>query len=82
MQLGVITKLFPETEHGEITRQGGEPAHFHKQCLWNVRFQELSEHQAVEFEVQPSSRGTLAFHIRPVFVGPDMSLEADGGRYG
>jgi cold shock CspA family protein len=81
MHVGVITKLFRETEHGEITRPGGALAHFHKQCLWDIRFQELSEDQAVEFEIQPSSRGTLAFHIRPVSRS-EISAEANGGRYG
>ena len=64
MHVGTITKLFHDKEHGLITASGGDEAHFHKHCLWDTRFNELTEEQQVEFEMQPSTKGFLAFHIR------------------
>jgi len=66
MHVGTITKLFHDKEHGLIRDKNGEEAHFHKHCLWNIQFKELLEKQAVEFEIQPSTKGFLAFHIRPL----------------
>ena len=65
MQIGAISKLFPEEEYGKIITKGGEEAHFHKGCLWNTQFTELTEGQDVEFEMQSSHKGNLAFQIRP-----------------
>ena len=65
MQLGTISKLFHEEEYGKIMTVNGEEAHFHKGCLWDTQFEELIKGQGVEFEMQPSRRGQLAFHIRP-----------------
>ena len=64
MQTGVILELFPLGEYGKIGI-GKEEAHFHGQCLWGVRFSELFKGQDVEFEIQPTHNGYLAFHIRP-----------------
>ncbi len=65
MQIGTISKLFPDGEYGKITTEHGQDAHFHKGCLWNVQFTELTEGQDVEFEIQESYKGYLAFQIRP-----------------
>lgn len=65
MQTGIISKLFHDKEYGKIRTENGEEAHFHKECLWDIQFGELTEGQAVEFEVQPAYKGYLAFHIRP-----------------
>ena len=65
MHVGNISKLFHETEHGSIRTKEGEEAHFHKHCLWATQFGELKEGQEVEFEIQPSRKGQLAFQIRP-----------------
>lgn len=65
MHIGHITKLFPDKEYGFIRSKSGEEAHFHKGCLWNIQFAQLKEGQGVEFEIQPSYKGFLAFHIRP-----------------
>ena len=65
MYLGNIAKLFREKEYGSIRTKNGEDIHFHKLCLWNTPFTELIEGQEVEFEMQPFSKGFLAFHIRP-----------------
>lgn len=65
MQLGNITKLFQDKEYGSIRTKNGEDVHFHKHCLWDIEFTQLTEGQEVEFEIQPSYKGFLAFHIRP-----------------
>ena len=69
MQIGSITKLFYDKEYGSIRTKSGEDAHFHKQCLWDIQFADLSEGQEVEFEIQPSYKGFLAFEIRPSVRG-------------
>ncbi|MCA9407505.1 MAG: cold shock domain-containing protein [Candidatus Omnitrophica bacterium] len=66
MYVGKVSKLFPDKGYGSIRTTDGENVHFHKQCLWDIEFDELTEGQEVEFEVQPSYKGYLAFHIRPV----------------
>ena len=65
MHLGNITKLFQDKEYGFIRTKKGEDIHFHKFCLWGTQFKELKEGQEVEFEMQPSYKGFLAFQIRP-----------------
>lgn len=65
MQIGTILKLVHDGEYGKIRTNNGEEAHFHNGCLWNIQFTDLTEGQGVEFEVQPSYKGQLAFHIRP-----------------
>ncbi len=64
MQVGTISKLFHDREYGKIKTKDGEEAHFHKGCLWDIQFTELTEGQGVEFEMQPAYKGHLAFHIR------------------
>ena len=64
MHVGNITKLFPEKEYGSIKTKSGKDLLFHKECLWDIQFAELAEGQEVEFEIQESHRGLLAFHIR------------------
>ncbi len=65
MQIGTISKLFRDREYGKIKTNNGEDAHFHKECLWDTEFAELTEGLGVEFEIQPAYKGNLAFHIRP-----------------
>jgi len=65
MQAGTISKLFRDKGYGCIRMANGEDVHFHKHCLWDIAFQDLQENQMVEFEIQPSYKGFLAFHIRP-----------------
>ena len=65
MQKGNITKLFYEKEYGSIMTDNGDEALFHKECLWDTAFADLSEGQEVEFEIQTAHKGFLAFHIRP-----------------
>lgn len=65
MHTGNITKLFYKKEYGSIKTKSGEDVHFHKYCLWDIEFAGLMEGQEVEFEMQPSFKGLLAFHVRP-----------------
>lgn len=65
MEKGTISKLVHDKEYGKVRTNTGEEAHFHKNCLWNIQFSELTEGQGVEFEIQPSTKGQIAFHIRP-----------------
>lgn len=74
MLVGNITKLFHDKEYGLIRTASGEDVHFHKQCLWDIQFTELTEGQGVEFEIQPSHKGHLAFHIRPHIPGPFVEI--------
>ncbi len=64
MQRGIVSKLFRDKEYGKIRTSKGEDAHFHQECLWGIRFGDLTEGQKVEFEIQPSYKGFLAFQIR------------------
>lgn len=64
MQIGIISQLFQDKEYGKIKINGGEEAHFHKHCLWGIKFKDLVKGQKVEFEVQPADKGPFAFHIR------------------
>ena len=68
MQIGTISNLVRDREYGKIRTDSGEDAHFHKECLWDVPFIELTVGQQVEFELQNSYRGFLAFHIRPYVI--------------
>jgi len=65
MHVGIISKIFHDKEYGKIKTGAGEDLHFHKGCLWDTPFIELMEGQEVEFEIQPSYKGGLAFHVRP-----------------
>lgn len=65
MHVGHISKLFLDKEYGSIKTKNGDEALFHKQCLWDTEFADLSEGQEVEFEIQNSHKGFLAFQIRP-----------------
>ncbi len=64
MHLGTISKLYHENEYGKIMTSGGQEVHFHKACLWNTLFEDLSEGDHVEFEMEPAHKGFRAFHIR------------------
>ena len=65
MHVGNVIKLFHDGQYGKVKSRSGEEAHFHKGCLWDIQFAELTEGQGVEFEIQSSYKGNLAFHIRP-----------------
>ena len=64
MHAGTVTSLVPQKEYGSVQTKDGIEAHFHKHCLWDVQFKDLKEGQEVEFEIQPTHKGFLAFHLR------------------
>jgi cold shock CspA family protein len=66
MQIGNIVQLFQDKEYGFIRTKSGEIVHFHKNCLWGIRFDELSEGQEVKFFSQLVHKGLLGFEIQPV----------------
>ncbi len=63
METGRISKLFQEKRYGKILMQDGVEAHFHEQCLWNVRFDDLTEGQEIDFRVQRTHNGMLASEL-------------------
>jgi len=65
MPTGKIVQLFRDKEYGLIEASDGAEVHFHSKCLRDVRFDELSEGQAVEFLMQITHKGLLGFEIRP-----------------
>ncbi len=68
MHTGNVTRLFHDKQYGLIKTAEGGDVHFHKYCLWNIQFADLTEGQEVEFELQATNKGSLAFHIRPYGV--------------
>jgi len=66
VHFGNVIKLFPDKEYGSIRTKDGAEVHFHKQCLWDCRFDELYESQEVQFQMQDTGHGYLGFEIRPV----------------
>jgi len=65
MEKGKVKRIIQEKEYGFIEMEGEEELLFHKQCLWNIDFQDLQQGQKVEFEVVNAYHGRLAFHVRP-----------------
>ena len=65
MDVGKITKIFYDKGYGSIRTRGGADVHFHKNCLWDIRFDELTEGQEVDLETQIAYNGLLGFNIRP-----------------
>jgi cold shock CspA family protein len=62
---GHVSKLFHDKQYGLIRTESGSDALFNIHCLWDTQFTDLIEGQTVEFEVQTTHNGSLAFHIRP-----------------
>ena len=77
MHVGNVTKLFPDKEYGAIRTKNGKDVHFHKHCLWDVQFAELTEGQEVELEIQASYKGFLGFHIRPRIENKEHSCKLE-----
>jgi len=64
MQTGNIVQLFRDKEYGKIKTKGGEAVHFHKNCLWGIKFDELSDGQEVKFQTQITRKGLLGFEVQ------------------
>ena len=65
MQTGHIVQLFRDKEYGLIRTKGGEAVHFHKNCLWGIRFDDLVEGQLVKFFTQVTHKGLVGSEIGP-----------------
>ncbi len=65
MHTGKIKKLVRERGFGFIDDNDGRELFFHQSSLLDARFDDLSEDQGVEFEVENSPKGPRAINIRP-----------------
>ena len=64
MHTGRIKKLLREKGFGFISDTDGRELFFHQSSLIDVKFDELSEDQIVEFEVEQSDKGPRAINMR------------------
>ena len=64
MHTGKIKKLVRERGFGFISGTDGREIFFHQSSLVDLKFETLSEEQAVEFEVEKSPKGPRAVNIR------------------
>lgn len=66
MHTGKIKKLVRERGFGFISDTDGSEVFFHQSSLMDVKFDALSEEQAVEFEVEKSPKGPRAINVKVV----------------
>ncbi len=66
MHKGKIKKLVRERGFGFISDTDGNEVFFHQSSLIDVKFEGLSEEQAVEFEVEKSPKGPRAINVKVV----------------
>ena len=64
MHTGKIKKLVGERGFGFISDTDGREIFFHQSSLIDVKFDALSEEQAVQFEVENSPKGPRAIDVR------------------
>lgn len=64
MHTGTIKKLVSDRGFGFINDTDGREVFFHQSSLMDIKFDALSEGQAVEFEVEKSPKGPRAINIR------------------
>ncbi len=64
MHTGKIKKIIGERGFGFISDTDGREVFFHQSNLVDVKLSELSESQAVEFDVENSQKGPCAINIR------------------
>lgn len=64
MYTGKIKKLVRERGFGFIDARDGREIFFHRNSLLNIKFESLNDDQAVEFDVQKSHKGPVAFNMR------------------
>ena len=64
MHNGKIKKLVRDRGFGFIIDTDGREIFFHQSSLIDLKFEALSEEQAVEFEVEKSPKGPRAVSIR------------------
>lgn len=63
MHTGKIKKIVRERGFGFISDTDGRDLFFHQSSLVDAQFDNLSEEQSVEFEVEKSAKGPRAINI-------------------
>ncbi len=66
MQTGTIKKLIRDRGFGFISATDGREIFFHRSGLVEANFDDLSEGQEVEFEVEKTPKGPNATDVRLV----------------
>lgn len=64
MHHGKINRLFRERGYGFIRDVDGRDIFFGVHSLVGLKFDELAEDQKVEYDVEKSRKGPLAFNVR------------------
>jgi len=64
MHTGKIKKLVRERGFGFISDTDGREVFFHQSSLVDAKFEDLSEDQAIEFEIEKSPKGPRAIDIK------------------
>jgi cold shock protein len=63
MHEGIVKKLVRDRGFGFINDTDGREIFFHKSSLVETRFEELTEDQAVEFDVEKADKGPRAINV-------------------
>ncbi len=66
MHTGKIKKLVRDRGFGFISDTDGRELFFHQSGLVDLKFDALTEDQAVEFDVETSPKGPRAINVRVV----------------
>ena len=66
MHTGKIKKLVRERGFGFISDTDGREVFFHQSSLVDSKFEDLSEDQSIEFEIEKSPKGPRAIDIKLV----------------
>lgn len=64
MHTGKIKKIIRDKGFGFISDTDGREVFFHQSSVLDIKFDDLSEDQAVEFEVEKSPKGPRAINIK------------------
>lgn len=64
MHTGKIKKIIRDKGFGFISDTDGREVFFHQSSVIDTKFDDLSEDQAVEFEVEKSPKGPRAINIK------------------
>lgn len=66
MHTGKIKKIFRNKGFGFIHDNDGRDIFFHQGSLIDIKLNGVAEEQRVEFEVEKSPKGPIAFNVRVV----------------
>ncbi len=64
MHTGKIKKLIRDRGFGFISATDGREVFFHRSSLSEGKFEDLTEDQDVEFDVEKSAKGPSALNVR------------------